>query len=390
MPKPLTQTTGRRKQAVARVRLRPGTGKITINKRTFEDYFPSPTHRMIASEPLRLAEVEDTYDVDATMDGGGVAGQAGALRLGIARSLVELDEESALAAQEGRLPHPRPPREGIEEGRPEEGPQGAAVLQALAAWRYQRLVAEVRHRRCSRCRVRRTDAGTRSGTWSRRGAGARHRRAVLCRSRHARVRSAVASGVDRWADLGRRVASSTSVSFPRRALPRSRRRRNAPGAVVSASHNPYADNGVKFFARGGLKLTDAYRGGDSKHRMAEIVREAPAAGAPGPSKADHDSIATYETTLLDSLDGRRLDGLSVVLDCANGAASTLAPRVFAAAGASVVVLQRPARRPQHQRRLRVDAPRGAASCGGRAPAPMSGWPSTATPTACWRSTPRAS
>jgi small subunit ribosomal protein S9 len=94
MPKPLTQTTGRRKQAVARVRLRPGTGKITINKRTFEDYFPSPTHRMIATEPLRLAEVDSTYDVDATIDGGGIAGQAGALRLGIARSLVELDAES--------------------------------------------------------------------------------------------------------------------------------------------------------------------------------------------------------------------------------------------------------------------------------------------------------
>ena len=93
MPKPLTQTTGRRKQAVARVRLRPGTGKITINKRTFEDYFPSPTHRMIASEPLRLAEVEDAYDVDVTIDGGGVAGQAGALRLGIARALDSLDGE---------------------------------------------------------------------------------------------------------------------------------------------------------------------------------------------------------------------------------------------------------------------------------------------------------
>ncbi len=94
MSKPLTQTTGRRKRAVARVRLRPGSGKITINKRAFEDYFPSPTHRMIASEPLRLAEVEGEYDVDVTMDGGGIAGQAGALRLGITRSLVELNEES--------------------------------------------------------------------------------------------------------------------------------------------------------------------------------------------------------------------------------------------------------------------------------------------------------
>ena len=110
MPKPLTQTTGRRKQAVARVRLRPGTGKITINKRTFEDYFPSPTHRMIATEPLRLAEVENDYDVDATMDGGGVAGQAGALRLGIARSLVELNEEGrSLQKKAGFLT--RDPRE---------------------------------------------------------------------------------------------------------------------------------------------------------------------------------------------------------------------------------------------------------------------------------------
>ncbi|MEY2419015.1 MAG: small subunit ribosomal protein, partial [Actinomycetota bacterium] len=110
MPKPLTQTTGRRKRAVARVRLRPGTGKITINKRTFEDYFPSPTHRMIATEPLRLAELEDAYDVDATMDGGGAAGQAGALRLGIARSLVELDADSrAMHKKAGFLT--RDPRE---------------------------------------------------------------------------------------------------------------------------------------------------------------------------------------------------------------------------------------------------------------------------------------
>ena len=93
MPKPLTQSTGRRKEAVARVRLRPGTGVITVNKRTFEEYFPSETHRMIATEPLRLTTLVETYDIDATMDGGGISGQAGALRLGIARGLVELDEE---------------------------------------------------------------------------------------------------------------------------------------------------------------------------------------------------------------------------------------------------------------------------------------------------------
>ena len=93
MPKPLTQSTGRRKEAVARVRIRPGTGVITVNKRPIENYFPSETHRMIVSEPLRLTTLNETYDVDATMDGGGVSGQAGALRLGIARGLVNIDEE---------------------------------------------------------------------------------------------------------------------------------------------------------------------------------------------------------------------------------------------------------------------------------------------------------
>ena len=93
MPKPLTQTTGRRKEAVARVRIRPGTGVITVNKRPIEAYFPSETHRMIVTEPLRLTTTNETYDVDATMDGGGTSGQAGALRLGIARALVALDEE---------------------------------------------------------------------------------------------------------------------------------------------------------------------------------------------------------------------------------------------------------------------------------------------------------
>ncbi len=93
MPKPLTQTTGRRKQAVARVRLRPGTGAIVVNRRAIAEYFPSETHRMIVTEPLRLTTTDEVYDVDATIDGGGISGQAGALRLGIARALAELDGE---------------------------------------------------------------------------------------------------------------------------------------------------------------------------------------------------------------------------------------------------------------------------------------------------------
>jgi small subunit ribosomal protein S9 len=93
VPAPLISTTGRRKSAVARVRLRPGTGTITINRRPVEAYFPSETHRMILSEPLRLTTTAEAYDVDATLDGGGTSGQAGALRLGIARALIELDPE---------------------------------------------------------------------------------------------------------------------------------------------------------------------------------------------------------------------------------------------------------------------------------------------------------
>ena len=93
MPKPLIQSTGRRKAAVARVRLRPGAGTITLNKRPLEEDVPSATHRMVITEPLRLVDKLETYDIDATMTGGGVSGQAGALRHGIARALVEINPD---------------------------------------------------------------------------------------------------------------------------------------------------------------------------------------------------------------------------------------------------------------------------------------------------------
>lgn len=97
MPQPLVQSTGRRKQAIARVRVRTsegeGEGVITVNKRPLADYFPSQTHQMILTEPLRATELTEAYDIDATIAGGGPTGQAGALRLGIARALIELDPE---------------------------------------------------------------------------------------------------------------------------------------------------------------------------------------------------------------------------------------------------------------------------------------------------------
>ena len=93
MTTPLVQATGRRKRSVARVRVRTGSGVVTINGRPLEDYFPSSTQRMQSIEPLTVTETISAYDVDATIHGGGTTGQAGALRLGIARALIELDGE---------------------------------------------------------------------------------------------------------------------------------------------------------------------------------------------------------------------------------------------------------------------------------------------------------
>jgi small subunit ribosomal protein S9 len=85
--------TGRRKEAVARVRLIPGTGMIQLNGRPLEEYFPSRAHRMVVTTPLRLVGRDKDFDVIARLTGGGVSGQAGALRQGIARALLEVDPD---------------------------------------------------------------------------------------------------------------------------------------------------------------------------------------------------------------------------------------------------------------------------------------------------------
>jgi small subunit ribosomal protein S9 len=86
--------TGRRKEAIARVRIQPGTGKWKINDRSLESYFPNKVHQQLISEPLVTLGAEDQFDVVARIVGGGVTGQAGALRLGIARALTLVDPES--------------------------------------------------------------------------------------------------------------------------------------------------------------------------------------------------------------------------------------------------------------------------------------------------------
>jgi len=83
---------GRRKESTARVRLRPGTGTIKVNKRGLEDFFPRETHRILVMRPFEVSGARDKFDVIATISGGGISGQAGALKHGIARALLKTDE----------------------------------------------------------------------------------------------------------------------------------------------------------------------------------------------------------------------------------------------------------------------------------------------------------
>ena len=89
----LAQTVGRRKEAIVRVRLVPGTGKFTLNGKALEDYFPNKVHQQLIKEPLVTTEKPETFDVIANLRGGGITGQAGALRLAIARALIAVDSE---------------------------------------------------------------------------------------------------------------------------------------------------------------------------------------------------------------------------------------------------------------------------------------------------------
>ena len=92
MPANTNYGTGRRKTSTARVPLRPGTGKIRINDRTIEEFFGRETARMIVRQPLELVQMTDRFDVEVNVDGGGITGQAGAIRLGLTRALIEYDD----------------------------------------------------------------------------------------------------------------------------------------------------------------------------------------------------------------------------------------------------------------------------------------------------------
>ena len=85
------QATGRRKESVARVFLHEGTGKIVVNKRVFEEYFPRESHRLIINQPIKAVKLDNKFDISANISGGGVSGQAGALMHGISRAIINFD-----------------------------------------------------------------------------------------------------------------------------------------------------------------------------------------------------------------------------------------------------------------------------------------------------------
>ena len=180
--------TGKRKTSVARVILRPGDGKTWINGRTLEDYFPRASHRTAALGPFKTAGAEGTYDLRVRVHGGGISGQAGAVRHGIARALVEADPELRVVAEARGLPDARRPPGGAQEGRPAQGAQGAAVLQALDRTRPTAAASLLARRRSD---------GTTHGSHSLRNRWrSRHRR----RDAHPRSRRAARARGD---DLGR-------------------------------------------------------------------------------------------------------------------------------------------------------------------------------------------
>ena len=112
----IAQTVGRRKSSVARVYIAPGQGKIVINRREIGDYFSKATNRYAVNQPLNLTEQTNKYDILVNVRGGGTTGQAGAIRLGIARALLKVKTRSNGKAQKGQIPHP-----GFSQGRAEKG-----------------------------------------------------------------------------------------------------------------------------------------------------------------------------------------------------------------------------------------------------------------------------
>ena len=124
--------TGKRKDAVARVWVKPGSGKIIVNGKEFAAYFARPVLQMMLRQPIVAAARDGQFDIIATVAGGGLSGQAGAVRHGISKAITYYEPGAARRPQEGRLPDPRQPRRRAQEVRQGQGTSFVPVLQALS------------------------------------------------------------------------------------------------------------------------------------------------------------------------------------------------------------------------------------------------------------------
>ena len=383
-PQPLTQTTGRRKEAIARVRLRPGTGDITINGRAVRALLPDadPPH---GRSPSRCGSPRPTeiYDVDATINGGGVTGQAGALRMAIARALVELDPELRPTLKKAGFLTRDAREEGEQEVRPEEGPQGAAVPEALSA--------SPGRMTCGSAPTASGASPTPSSRPSSPSPSAAPRPAcsaatVAVVGRDTRLsRPAARGGASPPGWPPRASTSSGSACVPTPAVAFVAGPTSCPAAMISASHNPFADNGIKLFAPGGTQADRRRRG--ARSRPSCDGRGRSPAVPPGDVGAGWSTSSRQSPALRRAPRRRRstaagLDGLRVV-----STAPTAPPSALAA---------RRARRARRRRRRRSTPSPTARNindgCGSTHPArsprrssataPTSAWPSTATPTGC--------
>ena len=125
--------TGRRKTATARVHMKPGSGKIVVNKRPLDEFFGRETGRMIVRQPLEAVELVSRFDITVQVAGGGITGQAGAIRHGITRALIKYDESLRPSAARRRLRHSRRARSRAQESRPPQSPPRPSVLEALSS-----------------------------------------------------------------------------------------------------------------------------------------------------------------------------------------------------------------------------------------------------------------
>ena len=257
------QTVGRRKEAIVRVRLVSGTGRIVCNGKAFEEYFPNKVHQQLIREPLVMTERTEQFDVFATPARWRHVrpGRRPAPRPRPRPHRGRPGRPSG--PQEGRLPHPRPAGHGAQEVRPQEGPEGSSVLEALMARLFGtdgvRGLANADLSPELATAVSASAAGVlaehaRAG--GRRGAAGSRPLAVVGRDPRASgemLEAAVTAGLSAaGADVLRvGVLPTPGVAYLTGEFDADL------GVMISASHNPMPDNGIKLFAAGGHKLPDA-------------------------------------------------------------------------------------------------------------------------------------